>query len=387
MNEVQELLSRFWIVREQDRELYYAVKRSLPQLRRFINEQLGWNLIVNEAVIKLEKVPPHSMAWMGIAEFTDPLDYALLCALLIYLEDKEEGEQFLLSALTAALETYMANACPVDWTRFPHRKALVRVLRFAQRIGLLLVYDGNSETFGSSREQEVLYENTGLSRDFSVHFGRDVSACQCGEDFEALAWEGDADRGRQRVNRVYRQLALTPGLYWSQMDQADYEYVKNQRQWLAKYLGEAIGGELQVHRNGAFLLMEQEHPFGSCFPNDQALSDVTLLLCRQLRAQVDLGEQSRQPDDRILCTRREFHRLLSQCREQWSDGWGRQLRELPLEQLEENVISYMEGWMLLERCDDALLLCPAAGKWTGQYPASYRPQEGGATIDEPLENA
>ncbi|MEG0902173.1 MAG: TIGR02678 family protein, partial [Clostridia bacterium] len=157
MNEVQELLSRFWIVREQDRELYYAVKRSLPQLRRFINEQLGWNLIVNEAVIKLEKVPPHSMAWMGIAEFTDPLDYALLCALLIYLEDKEEGEQFLLSALTAALETYMANACPVDWTRFPHRKALVRVLRFAQRIGLLLVYDGNSETFGSSREQEVLY--------------------------------------------------------------------------------------------------------------------------------------------------------------------------------------------------------------------------------------
>ena len=65
MHEFRYLLDRFWITREQNKELYFSVKRALPDYRRLINEQLGWNLIVNEAVVKLEKVPPKAMAWMG----------------------------------------------------------------------------------------------------------------------------------------------------------------------------------------------------------------------------------------------------------------------------------------------------------------------------------
>ena len=32
---------------------------------------------------------------MGIGEFTDIRDYCILCVVLMYLEDKEEQEQFL----------------------------------------------------------------------------------------------------------------------------------------------------------------------------------------------------------------------------------------------------------------------------------------------------
>ena len=69
MNEFRSLLDRFWVTKADDKDLYFAVKRAMindQRYRRFVNEQLGWNLIINESVVKLEKVPPKAMPWMGI---------------------------------------------------------------------------------------------------------------------------------------------------------------------------------------------------------------------------------------------------------------------------------------------------------------------------------
>lgn len=198
MYEFRALLDRFWVTRAEDRELYFNLKRTLPDYRRLVNELLGWNLVVNESVVKLEKVPPRAMPWMGIQSVQEPLDYCLLCAVLLYLADLDDGAPFLLSSLTQAVETFLSEVQPVDWTRFPHRKSLVRVLQYAQEVGLVLVYDGNSALFGNDQSQEVLYENTGLSRHFPVHFGRDIMGCRSIEDFEALAWEGDETEQRRR---------------------------------------------------------------------------------------------------------------------------------------------------------------------------------------------
>lgn len=211
MYEFRALMDRFWVTRAENGDLYFSLKRILPDYRRLINELLGWNLVVNESVIKLEKVPPKAMPWMGIQSFQEPLDYCLLCAVLLYLADQDDGASFLLSSLTQAVETFLGDVCPVDWTRFLHRKSLVRVLQYAQEIRLVLVYDGNSALFGNDQNQEVLYENTGLSRHFPVHFGRDIMECRSIEDFEALSWEGDDTEQRRR--RVYRQLILAPGMY------------------------------------------------------------------------------------------------------------------------------------------------------------------------------
>ena len=385
MHEFRYLLDRFWVTRADNKELYFSVKRALPNYRRLVNEQLGWNLIVNESVVKLEKVPSKAMAWMGIQEFQEKLDYCLLCGMLLFLSDLDDGEQFLLSTLIEALEAILAEVQPVDWT---HRKALVRVLQYAQRAGILLVYDGVSEGFGNDQTQEVLYENTGLSRHFTVHFGRDIMQCKSVEDFEAFSWEGEeAERGRQRIQRVYRQLALAPALYWSEQNRSDYEYLKNQRSWVNLYLGEAMGGELQIHKNGAFFVLDEENHFGLAYPKDAAISDAALLLCAQLRNQITAGVYPRREDDTVFLAQREFQRELVQCREQYGDGWGRRLRELPLEKLAQELTAYMAGWMLLEKRAEGFVLCPAVGKWTGHYPAGYQGGLGEEDGDEPLEDA
>lgn len=321
---------------------------------------------------------------MGIQSFQEPLDYCLLCAVLLYLADLDDGAPFLLSSLTQAAETFLNDVYPVDWTRFPHRKSLVRVLQYAQEIGLVLVYDGNSALFGADRNQEVLYENTGLSRHFPVHFGRDIMECQSVGDFEALAWEGDDTQ--QRRQRVYRQLVLAPGLYCSDQNQSDYDYIKNQRRAVGENLDQFLDGNLQLYKNGAFFLLSEGERCGMLYPGARALSDVALLLCAQLRERIIEGVYPHRKDDTVLLSRREFRYEVEQCRSRCGNGWGSQLRACSLERVCQELIAYMASWMLLEELDEDILLYPAAGKLAGYYPASYQNESGEVEEDEPLED-
>ncbi len=384
MYEFRALLDRFWVTRAEDRELYFSLKRALPDFRRLVNELLGWNLVVNEYVVKLEKVPPRAMPWMGIQSFQEPLDYCLLCAVLLFLADLDDGAPFLLSSLTQAVETFLGEVQPVDWTRFPHRKSLVRVLQYVQEVGLVLVYDGNSALFGSDQNQEVLYENTGLSRHFPVHFGRDIMECRSIEDFEAFSWEGDETEQRRR--RVYRQLALAPGLYCSDQTQSDYDYIKNQRGAVGRNLDQFLNGELHLYKNGAFFLLSEGERCGMTYPGTRALSDVARLLCAQLREQIVQGIYPRRADDTVLLSRREFCHEIEQCRARCGNGWGSQLRACSLERICQELTAYMASWMFLEELDGDILLYPAVGKLVGNYPASYQNEPGEVGDDEPLED-
>lgn len=384
MYEFRALLDRFWVTRAEDRELYFSLKRALPDFRRLVNELLGWNLVVNESVVKLEKVPPRAMPWMGIQSFQEPLDYCLLCALLLFLADLDDGAPFLLSSLTQAVETFLSEVQPVDWTRFPHRKSLVRVLQYAQEVGLVLVYDGNSALFSNDQTQEVLYENTGLSRHFPVHFGRDIMEYRSIEDFEAFSWEGDETEQRRR--RVYRQLALAPGFYCLEQTRSDYDYIKNQRRTVGGNLDQFLNGELHLYKNGAFFLLSEGERCGMLYPGTRALSDAALLLCAQLREQIIQGVYPRREDDTVLLTRREFRYEVERCRARYGNGWGSQLRACSLERVCQELTVYMADWMLLEVLDEDILLDPAVGKLVGSYPASYQNESGEVEEDEPLED-
>lgn len=215
MDEFRALLDRFWIRREEDRELFYQVRRKLPALRRALREQFGWEVICTEQVIRLVKEPARAQEAFGIPEFTEVQDYCLLCGVLLLLEDKDDGQRFLLSELTQAVLAYTKPYLPdLSWERYSCRTSLVRVLQYAERLGLLRSFEGESDGFAAHKDQEVLYENTGLCRYFSVHFHRDITGYASVRDFENPPEDGpDQERGTFRTWRVYRQLALAPAVY------------------------------------------------------------------------------------------------------------------------------------------------------------------------------
>ena len=373
MNEIRTLFERFWICKDTEKELYYKVKREMPEFQRFVREQLGWKLIYTDNLLKLEKRPAHAEAFMGITEFTEIRDYCILCVVLMYLEDKEEQEQFLLSELITYVETQLKVFMEVDWTSFAQRKSLVRVLQYMEKLQMLRVYEGKSEAFGAEVGQEVLYENTGYSKYFATSFPTDISEYQSWEDFEKADFEEvQEDRGSARINRVYRQLSVCPVMYWEKNDDADALYLKNQRQWISKYLKENLGGNLEIYKNMACLTLENDDCYGTVHPRDAMLPEAVLLGCQKIQDELAIGKLEKTENERIFMSRKKFADLVHECRDKWLAGWSKEFREMDEKKLLETIVKYMEDWLMIRCENEQIVIYPATGRLSGVYPDDFK---------------
>lgn len=376
MNEVRTLFEHFWICKDSNKEEYYKVKRDIPSFQRFVREQLGWKLIHTENLLKLEKIPAHAECFMGIQEFSEILDYCILCVILMYLEDKEEGEQFLLSELIDYVETKLKGEVLIDWTSFSQRKSLVRVLQYMEKIQMLRAYEGSSEAFGLEQGQEVLYENTGYSKYFATSFPMDITEFETWEDFEKQRFEEiQEDRGAARINRVYRQLAVCPVMYWEGNEDADSLYLKNQRQWVSRYLEENLGGKLDIHKNAAFFMLEEDDCYGKVHPRDAMLPEIVLLVCTHIQQILREGELIKQDNETITIPKQQFSELILSCRKKWSSGWSKEYREMDEGKLADTVINYMKDWMFIRESNGMIIILPAVGKQAGFYPEDFEEVE------------
>ena len=375
MNEVRTLLEKFWICKDTDKETYYKIKRDIPNFQKFIREQLGWKLIHTENLLKLEKRPAHAEPFMGIEEFAEIRDYCIFCVVLMYLEDKEEREPFLLSELISYVETQLKEYMTIDWTSFTQRKSLVRVLQYMEKLQMIRARDGRSEGFGSEAGQEVLYENTGYSKYFATSFPTDISGYESWRDFEKTDFdEIEQDKGASRVNRVYRQLAVCPAMYWDGNEDADGLYLKNQRQWVARYLQQNLGGNLDIYRNMACLTLDESDCYGAVHPRDAMLPEAVLLICARIQDELAKEKLKKAENECIYISKEKFSELVRNCREEWKKGWSKEFREMEEAKLIETVRVYMENWMLIRCEQDQVVILPAAGRLAGFYPKDF---EGG----------
>ena len=362
MNGPITLTEKLWVSKLADRETYYEMRHDIKNIERFAREYVGWRLVSNEKLIKYEKVPAKAESFMGIESFQDKRDYVFLLVLLIFLEDKEDEESFLLSELIDMIELQLKEKLNVDWTEFTQRKSLVRVIRFAQETGMIIERDGNLDQ--DDIKNEVLYENTGLSRYFAVNYSFDTSTFHTYHDFENYDSNVNADRGHFRINRVYRTLAACPAMYWNTVDDADSLYLKNQRQWVAKYLHDYLGMRLDIHKNAAFSIMEEEI-YGDVFPNARTLSDIILLVCGAFREM----NPELETDDTVCIEISELENTVKLLKEKYAVAWSKEYRSQSVERIVDQVIKEMEDWMMLKREDGKLRLFPGAFKFAGVYPA------------------
>ena len=281
----------------------------------------------------------------------------------------------MLSELIAYVETGLQGYLEVDWTSFTQRKSLVRVLQYMENLNLLKVYEGSSEAFGQEEKQEVLYENTGYSKYFATSFVEDISEYTSFRDFEKPQEELNADRGQQRINRVYRQLVVCPAMYWDTTEDADSLYLRNQRKWVAGYLEENLGGRLEIHRNAAFWVLEEEDCYGKVHPRDAMLPEAVLLLCTEMQKNVVSGKWKRDSTENIVLTLQEFEEFAWDCRNRWKAAWSKEFRDMERDKFLRTVTGYMTDWMLLRKAGNEVCICPAAGKLSGVYPADFQIKE------------
>ena len=381
MNEVRTLFEKFWICKDTEKETYYKVKRDIPAFQRFVREQLGWRLVHTENILKLEKRPAHAEPFMGISEFTEIRDYCILCVVLMYLEDKEEQEQFLLSELIDYVETQLKDYMEVDWTSFSQRKSLVRVLQYMEKLQMLRVYEGKSESFGAEAGQEVLYENTGASKWFVRNFPKDIISYASPEDFRESEWfEVDEDRGFARRHRVYKRLLFAPAMYREDGSGEDFEYLKNYRGRLIDELEQLFECHVHIHRGSAYFLAGDECKIGTVFPGNNSLADILLLCFGEIRRKIESGEWKTTPEEMCIVDKITFETLIKEVKHTYGSGFAKMYRDMPEGEFVENVTEEMERWMFLKKEDDMhqIKICPLTGKIQGSYPQDYM----GGTEDE-----
>ena len=372
MKPLEILLSKRWILKDREKELYYQLKDEIGKSRDFLTEKLGYQAIITPNLIKLEKIPAYAQNWMGIQDFSDHLEYIFLCMILMFLEDRDAGEQFVLSMLTEYIQANIKEE-QIDWTIYSYRRHLVKVMKYCVKIGILEIDDGSEDSFMKSDEGEVLYQNTGSSRYFMKNFSRDISDYQSQEDFLKEEWIGmNEDRGIIRRQRVYRSLLMSPGIYLNDDTEEDFAYVRHYRGMIEEELNRFFDCELQVHKTSAFLIMGEDSNLGRSFPEENTLSDIVLLWCNLFRQKIADGSIEVPAGEDIVISRQQFLTISEECKRQYGSGWIKTYREMTMGEFCKKLKEYMIFIEMIMEKYDQIIVYPIVGKVAGCYPKDFK---------------
>ena len=372
MKPLEILLSKRWILKDREKELYYQLKDEIGKSRDFLTEKLGYQAIITPNLIKLEKIPAYAQNWMGIQDFSDHLEYIFLCMILMFLEDRDAREQFVLSMLTEYIQANIKEE-QIDWTIYSYRRHLVKVMKYCVKIGILEIDDGSEDSFMKSDEGEVLYQNTGSSRYFMKNFSRDISDYQSQEDFLKEEWIGmNEDRGIIRRQRVYRSLLMSPGIYLNDDTEEDFAYVRHYRGMIEEELNRFFDCELQVHKTSAFLIMGEDSNLGRSFPEGNTLSDIVLLWCNLFRQKIADGSIEVPAGEDIVISRQQFLTISEECKRQYGSGWIKTYREMTMGEFCKKLKEYMIFMEMIMEKYDQIIVYPIVGKVAGCYPKDFK---------------
>ena len=372
MKPLEVLLSKRWILKNRDKELYYQLKDEIGKNRDFLTEKLGYQAIVTPNLIKLEKIPAYAQNWMGIQEFSDHLEYIFLCMILMFLEERDSGEQFVLSMLTEYIQGNIKED-QIDWTIYSYRRHLVKVMKYCVKVGILEIDDGSEDNFMKSDEGEVLYQNTGASKYFMKNFSRDISDYQKQEDFLKEEWIGmNEDRGIIRRQRVYRSLLMSPGIYLNDDTEEDFAYVRHYRGMIQEELDRFFDCELQVHKTSAFLVMGEDSNLGKSFPEENTLSDIVLLWCGLFRQKINDGDIEVPVGEDIVISTQQFVAISEECKRRYGNGWIKTYREMTMGEFCNKLKEYMIIMEMIKEIYDQIMIYPIVGKVEGCYPKDFK---------------
>lgn len=373
MKELELLLNQRWVLKSEEKELYYKIRDSIGEIRKFATEKMGCQIIENSLLVKMEKIPAIAESFMGIESFTSQEEYAFLCILLMFLEDKDAEEQFVLSQLTEYIAANMPGES-VDWTIFTNRRRLVKVLRYAVAQGMVRVTDGSDDLFMDEQSGEVLYENTGASRYFMRSFSREITDYESPEDFNESDWfEVDEERGLARRHRVYKRLLFSVGMYREEGSEEDFEYLKYYGRRLSEDLEQNFDCQVHIHKGSAYLLMGEDCRMGKAFPGNSVWSDILLLCCAKIREKVEAKKVTVRSDDTILMDTLEFENLIKEVKRECGAGFTKSYREMPEGEFVREIMGYLQEWTFIKREENEhrILIYPSAGKMAGYYPKDY----------------
>src|SRR5690625_1198881 len=370
---LQSLLENFWILREKEPALYQSIREREKVLKRYVSDKLGFDLIVHQHFIKLEKIPVETKSWMGITAFEEIRDYVIFCCALSFTESKAVEEQFLLSNICEEIKDLYPGDITLDWTNYNHRRSLIRVIKFMESLSIIETVEGKIDQFALHDDEEVLYETTIYARYFMRSYPHDLQEYTSMEHILTSEWERHTESARRK--RVYRKLFLSPVVYRENENDPDFDYIRKDRHRIADDIEENTYFRLELFKNNAHLVSEERKRDLTLFPDQKALSDIVLHFANYIR--IHLDEYPLDELDKIRMTPYRFEQVVEQVDAIYHKGWSKQYREAPLTTIAHVLSATLKNWEMIET-DDATgmyYLLPLLGRLSGDYPKDFITEE------------
>lgn len=360
------LLSRFWIIREQDPELYQIIQNRGLELKEYFSQKLGCPLHIHYHYARVLKIPVKSSAFQGIKGIRRRLDYILFCCLLSFLEGRE---QFLLQDLCEELTCLIPKA-QIDWKKYHYRLSLTHVLRTARECNLICEIEGDIDSFKDNESLEILFDVTPLVPYFMRNFSRHLSQYSNAREFiEDQSSVHHPDPLTQSRHRIYRQLLFSPAVYQDEMQKEDVIFLKKNQEQIAAELEQYLNVQLEVYKNISMLtIRDEEHEF-ELFPRKSFLHLLTLLFGREIRRKRgELGLRI-EKDGSIQLTYSDIKDCISDLKNRYEENWPSTFKQKPVTILVKDLLDTLEQWKMAEwdGTYDVVKLKPLLGRLIGKY--------------------
>lgn len=359
---MQLLLNNFWILKEDDLDNYYKIKRNQHLLRDYINKTLGSRLIIHDRFIKLEKIPAQALESIGLPNFILQTDYIYLCLILLFLEDKTRETYFMLSDLidyvkntAVALEL---NNVP-NWTLTKERKSLKRAVNFLEKIKVIKLKDASKDDFSDNENAEALYISTGLSNYVMRMFNNEIFDIKQEEDFIKDEWTYQNDeKGDIRKYKIYRNLIYTPCIYMNDISKSEIDYLKQLRHHISNELSN-LNYELELTKNMALVFENENALTKDSFPNNKRISAIVLIVLTKLYELIKENKIILNEYEIGKISYEDLYNIIIGIKNKYNIYLSKTLKDLTDSAFFENILDILETYTFIRNVDNYYEILPA----------------------------
>lgn len=362
---IRLLIERFWITRDENEELYYLIKDNEVELKAFFRDTFRYRLIITHELAKLEKIPVKLYNWMGNKEvksqttFKKQRDLVFLFCILAFIEGKGRDDQFSLQDICEAIQAYYPQVegreqVTIIWkegTGYQNRLSLIRVLKYALKMKLIVDVDQYLDDFAADAEHDALFERTPYVSYFIRHF-KDLFAWRNFDDFTAFL-EEENEAYIDGKHRFYRRLFLEPIVYHQEITEDEQDYVKRFYHTIENNVTKYTGYEYERFKHNSILTKTTASPGEVLHPAGNMLSNLIVRLAGYLMENKTDDEFSFRNEMEI--SNQALQQILATLKKTDAAFWSKSFKQMSSEQLRLTVTDYLINWNFAEMKDDRTL--------------------------------
>lgn len=368
--EMKALLYNFWIVRDDNPEMYYKIKYNQEKIKEFIAKNLGSNLIIHDRFIKLEKIPTIIKSNAGINTFTSTLDYIMLTLFLMYLEDKTRNDIFILTDIVDYIKntaiTLKLNHVP-DWNKVQDRRSLITVINFLIELSVIKVKDETKISFLESKDAQALYEVMGLSNYVMRLFDTDINNLEVPADFIKSEFATqDESKGDIRRYRNFRNILYTPAVSAKDLTITDLDYVKKNRQYIKNEISKKLDMDTEITYSSAILFDDPNSLEKDNFPNNKKITEIVLMVNAKILEDIHSKKLLLDEYETVTVKSGYLEVLINDIRTEKEPYIGKTYSTLTKDKFTEAVLTYMEKYNIIMCQNDDIIIYPAVGRFIGK---------------------